>query len=78
MMLVDRLQVSAEERSKCHDVEEDGPFNSKRGVLKGPTVTQPIMNVRWKMGDRKRLDNEKATRMGGARRVGYSSLNIWK
>ena len=45
-MLVDRLQVSMEDRSKFHGMEEDGPFNSKRGVLKGPAVTQPIMNVR--------------------------------
>ena len=64
MILVDQLQVSVEERSKCHGVEEDGPFNCKRGVLKGPIVTQPIMNVRWKMGDRKRLGNEKDTRLG--------------
>ena len=78
MMLVDRLQVSAEERSKCYSMEEDGPFNNKHGVLKGPTVTQPIMNVRWKMGDWERLGNWKATRLGGARRVGSSSLNIWK
>ena len=78
MMLVDRLQVSVEERSKCHGVEEDGPFNSKRKILKGSAVTQSIMNVRWKMGDRKRLGNGKATRLGGARRVGYSSLNVWK
>ena len=78
MMLVDRLQVSTEERSKFHSMEEDGPFNSKHGVLKGQAVTQPIMNVRWKMGDRKRLGNGRATCLGGARRVGYSSLNIWK
>ena len=64
MMLVDRLQVSAEERSKCHGVEKYGPFNSKRGVLKGPTVTQPIMNVHWKMGDQERFGNWKDTRLG--------------
>ena len=75
-MLVDRLQVSTEERSKFHGMEEEGPFNSKRGVLKGPAFTQPIMNVRGKMGDRKRLGSGKATRLGGARRVGCSSLNI--
>ena len=78
MMLVDRLQVIAEERSKFHGVEEDGPFNSKRGVLKGPAVTQPIMNVRWKMGDQERFGNWKDTRLGEARRVANGSLNIWK
>ena len=55
MMLVNRLQVSAEERSKFHGMEEDELFNNKHGVLKGPAVTQPIMNVRWKMGDQERL-----------------------
>ena len=44
-MLVDGLQVSAGDQSKCHNVEKDEPFNSKRGVLKGPAITQPIMNV---------------------------------
>ena len=78
MMLVDRLQVSAEEWSKCYSVEEDGPFNCKHGVLKGPTVTQPIMNVRGKMGDQKRLGNWKDTCLGEARRVANGSLNIWK
>ena len=52
MILVDRLQESAGDRSTWHGVEEYRRFNSKRGVLKGPTVTQPIMNVRWKMEDR--------------------------
>ena len=78
MMLVDRLQVSAEERSKCHGVEKYRSFNSKRGVLKGPAVTQPIMNVRWKKGDQERFGNWKDTRLGEARRVTNGSLNIWK
>ena len=76
MMLVDRLQESAGDRSKWHGVEEYGRFNSKRGVLKGPAVTQPIMNVRLKMEDWKHLGNWKATHLGGARRVDYCSLNI--
>ena len=78
MMLVGQLQVSAEDWSKCHGVGEDGPLNSKRGVLKGPVVTQPIMNVRWKMGDQERFGNWKDTRLGEARRVANGSLNIWK
>ena len=76
MMLVDRLQVSAEERSKCYSVEEDRPFNSKRGVLKGPAVTQPIMNVRRNMGDQERFGNWKDTRLGESRKVANGSLNI--
>ena len=64
MMLVDRLQESAWDRSKWHGVEEYGRFNSKRRVLKGPAVTQPIMNVRWKMEDQKRLGKWKVTSRG--------------
>ena len=64
MMLVDRLQESAGDQSKWHGVEEYERFNSKNRVLKGPAVIQPIMNVRWKMEDRKRLGNWKVTSRG--------------